>query len=144
MEGGGPTPSVAASVSTDPGSAASGTADICKVFTTDEIGSAVGQPVHLGDSSLLFGAGCRYDTADGTGELIIQALLPGQYNDLVGGSDQHTVSGIGEKAFFGPSVIGGVLAGAVANNTFYTVQVNPAPPEAKVLDLLRTFISRHP
>ena len=117
-------------------------ADYCTVFSSAELAKVFGQPVHVGDVTNQYGDGCLWNTADGKGQLVILRQLPGQYNDMIDDAD-HPIPGLGDKAFFGPSQTGGVFAGAVANNTFYTLTINPAPADDDVVQLLREFMTRH-
>jgi hypothetical protein len=117
--------------------------DYCALFTTEQIGVALGRSVKPGyvDPAKAT-AGCQWDAADSKGSVLIQALPAGMWYDLSGGTGQRSVQGIGEKAYIGPSPLGGVQAGAVAGDTFYLVRLNPAPAADATTGLLRTFISR--
>jgi hypothetical protein len=117
--------------------------DYCALFTTEQIGAALGKSVKPGylDPAKAT-AGCQWDAADSRGSVLIQVLPAGMWYDLSGGTGQRAVQGIGEKAYIGPAALGGVQAGAVAGDSFYLVLLNPAPAADATTGLLRTFISR--
>jgi hypothetical protein len=96
--------------------------------------------------------GCQWDAASGQGIVSIRAMPAGLWNDLSGRTSQRPVQGVGQKAYIGPSSVGGVEAGAVApcdqcpaltvENAFYLVRVDPPRPDDAVIGLLRDFITR--
>ena len=116
--------------------------DYCTTFTREQIGAALGKPVKPGRVPELATDGCQWDATDAKGTVFIQRYFAGLWNDLSTGAGQRSVQGIGEKAYIGPSPLGGVQAGAVAGDSFYLVRIDPAPADDAVTGLLRTFVTR--
>ena len=133
----------------DPGGTGDGTDD-CSVFTLDRLAAAVGQPVHLGDQSTLFGMGCRWDTADGKGGVVIQRLpVHAGYGDITGLDGQHPLSGVGDGATIGPGAFFGAngdgpfdgkLAAALVGDGFASIVVAPPPSDDAVVGLLKALV----
>jgi hypothetical protein len=146
-----PGPSVGAGGSVDPGTG-DGT-DYCAVFTLDRLAAIVGQPVHLGDQSMLFGQGCRWDTADGKGGVVIQRMdMQLGFGDIATQDGQHPLAGVGDQATIGPGAFAdaagdlhtGTLAAAIVNQGFASVTVAPRPSDEVVIGLLRDLIAATP
>jgi len=127
--------------------------DYCAMFTTAQIGAALGKPVKPGRVPELATDACQWDAVDGKGVVSISATLAGVWFDMSGHASQRSVQGIGQKAYIGVSPLGGVQAGAVAacgkrcptltvDNAFYHVRLDPSPSDDAVLGLLRDFIAR--
>ena len=117
---GNPSPVESAATSTQPG----GETDDCALFTTDRLASVVGEPVHVGDTSLLFGMGCRWDTADGRGGVVVQHQpVHLGYGDIAAQDEQRAVA-------------------AIVGDGFVSVTVAPAPSDDAVIGLLRELAGR--
>ena len=124
--------------------------DLCTVFTADQLGAVVGSPVHLGDSSDMYGMGCRWDTADGKGGVVIQRLpVHAGYGDIAGLDGQHPLSGVGDGATIGPGAFFGAggdgpftgkLAAALVGDGFASVLVAPPPSDDAVTGLLQALV----
>jgi len=126
-----------------PSGGGGGGSDYCSLFTGDELGPLVGAPVTVGDLSDLYGQGCRWVTADGSGVVIIEVEQPaGLYNDIAGEDGQHAVSGIGDQALVGPAGAGGTQAAATSGDNFFFVRVDPAASDDAVIGLLRDLVAR--
>jgi hypothetical protein len=129
---------------------AGGDVDPCSVFTADRLASVVGQPVHLGDQSMLFGMGCRWDTADGKGGVVIQ-LIPvhAGYGDLAALGGQQPLDGVGDGATIGPGPFDdaagdlhtGKLAAALVGEGFASVTVAPPPADDVLIGLLQDLVA---
>jgi hypothetical protein len=131
--------------------ATGGSTDFCSVFTNDKLSAIVGAAVHVGDISQLAGAGCRWDTADGKGGVVIlHSPLKLGYGDIAADTGQQPVSGIGDQATIGPAAFYGVspdgpfdgtIAAAVVGGGFYSVLIAPPPAHDAVVGLLRDFVA---
>jgi hypothetical protein len=127
--------------------------DYCALFTTAQVGAALGKPVKPGRAPEMATDACEWDAVDGKGVVSISATLAGVWFDMSGHASQRSVQGIGQKAYIGVSPLGGVQAGAVAacgqrcptltvDNAFYHVRLDPSPSDDAVLGILRDFIGR--
>ncbi len=124
-----------------------GETDDYTLFTTDRLAALVGQPVHVGDTSLLFGMGCRWDTADGRGGVVIQHQpVHLGCGDIAAQDGQHPVTGVGDEATIGPAAFYGTngdgpfdatIAAAIVGEGFVSVVMAPAPSDDTVVGLLR-------
>src|ERR1700742_3669684 len=115
----------------------------CKLFSVAEVSKALGKPAAAG----LYDAakaenGCEWKAESGKGHVTILIMARGQWFDSVGGQDQRPFSGVGEKAYIGPSGLGGIQAGAIAGDHFYLVLIDPPAADSVARDLLKTFIAR--
>ena len=142
-----------ASRSRAPTSAGTSAIDYCALFTTAQVGAALGKPVKPGHAPGTATDACQWDAVDGKGVVSISATLAGVWFDMSGHASQRSVQGIGQKAYIGVSPLGGVQAGAVAacghrcptltvDNAFYHVRLDPSPSDDAILGLLRDFIGR--
>jgi hypothetical protein len=143
----------AASGSKAASSAGASAIDYCALFTTAQVGAALGKPVKPGQVPEMATDACQWDAVDGKGVVSISATVAGVWFDMSGHASQRSVQGIGKKAYIGVSAIGGVQAGAVAacgqrcptltvDSAFYHVRLDPSPSDDAVLGLLRDFIDR--
>lgn len=148
--GGGPSVDPGASVGTNDPSGAGERADYCSVFSADRLAIVVGQPVHVGDVSDLYGMGCRWDTADGKGGVVIQRLpVHLGYDEIAAQQGQRPVAGIGDKATIGPGAFAdaagdlhtGTIAAAVVGDGFASVTVAPRPADDVVIGLLTDLVA---
>jgi hypothetical protein len=121
---------------------ATSASDPCGVFTTEQIATALGKKVMAGRVPPQAPEGCQWDAADGRGTVMIQPFPAGLWFDLSGRTGQRPVPGVGEKAYIGPSPLGGVQAGAVAGEVFYLVRMNPAPADGAVIALLGKYVAQ--
>jgi hypothetical protein len=138
----GSTPAGPGALSTIPpvslGSAADKT-DYCTLFTAAEIGAILGKAVGAGSGS---GFVCTWTAADGVSAASIYRSLPVLYDEAAAQPDHHPVSGIGDKAAIGPSLLGGTEAIALSNGAYWLVRLSPSPSDDTLLGFLRELISR--
>lgn len=137
--------------STDPSEAAGGSIDYCALFTSDQLASIVGRAVHVGDTSLLFGMGCRWDTEDGKGGVVIQhSPVHLGFGDIAQEPGQRPVSDVGDQATIGPAAFFGVspdgpfdgtIAAAIVGEGFDSVVIAPPPTDDAVIGLLRALVT---
>jgi hypothetical protein len=134
-------------------SAGTSAIDYCALFTTAQVGAALGKPVKAGHVPEVATDACQWDAVDGKGVVSISATLAGVWFDMSGHASQRSVQGIGQKAYIGVSPLGGVQAGAVVtcgqrcptltvDNAFYHVRLDPSPSDDAILGFLRDFIGR--
>ncbi len=145
-----PTPAGGDDPTADPTDAAGGAVDYCALFTTDQLASIVGQPVHVGDTSLLFGLGCRWDAEDGRGGVVIQhSPVQAGFGDIAQGPDMRALPGVGDQATIGRAAFHGVspdgpfdatIAAAIVGEGFDSVVVAPPPADDDVIGLLNDLI----
>jgi hypothetical protein len=146
--GAGPTGATAGSTPAGPGAAATlppassapgAATDYCGLFTSAEIGVILGKAVGPGSGS---GFVCAWTTTDGSASASIYRSLPGLYEDAAAQPEYREVSGIGDKAAIGPSVLGGIEAIAVADGAYWLVRLDPSPSDDALLAFLRELITR--
>jgi hypothetical protein len=136
---GSPPPGGATSVPAGSAEAGGGVIDYCGLFTSAEVGAILGKPVGAGSGT---GFICAWTTADGSGTAGVYRSLAGLYDEAAAQPGYHSVSGIGDKAAIGPSLLGGTEAIAVSNDAYWLVRLDPSPSDDTLLGFLRQFIAR--
>jgi hypothetical protein len=132
-------PGATATISSGSSAGGADNIDYCGLFTAAEIGATLGQAVGAGEGS---GFVCTWTATNGSATASVYRSLAGLYEDAAAQPDFRAVSGIGDKAAIGPSVLGGTEAIAVANDAYWLVRLDPSPSDDALLGFLRQLISR--
>lgn len=119
-----------------------GTSDYCSLFTTDEIGAAMGTKVGVANQNPDPNT-CVWYTSDRTTVLVKKDTADTCTGDesLVRTQGQGQIQG---STFVGPAIAGAVIAGTVVNGACYEVVVaNGTAPKLEALSsLLQQFVQR--
>lgn len=117
-----------------------GDSPVCKLFTKQQLSSALGAAVEDGETSGPLGSGCSWPIKGQDGSVMVQVVPRDYWEDGTRQPGGEALEGIGEKAFVGPW-IGEYRAGALtANGAVYVMCASKAASVA----LLRDVATRVP
>ena len=111
----------------------------CKLFTTAEISSYIGETVSTGQNAAL-GTGCQWLAADGTGDVIV-AVVPSSYHEPPSAADGYrALPDVGSKGFVAPQLDGWVAGAIVGEDAIRVSVAGATATEATAVALLRDTI----
>ena len=114
---------------------------VCKLFTNEEAGAYIGEPVTDGQNAGA-GTGCQWPAKDDSGDAMV-VVVPADFAEVPSLADGYKeVPGVGEKGFVVPE-LGGFAAGAVVGKEFVKASVAGSGASAdQAVALLKETIKR--
>ncbi len=115
-----------------------GDSPICKLFTPQEIGSALGNTVEKGHVSGPLGSACSWPIAGQDRSVMIQVVPRDYWEDGTNQPGGEPLEGIGELAFVGPWLDDQRAGALTLNGALYVM----TPSKQASVALLRDLVAR--
>lgn len=123
-------------------SAPAATTDLCGLFTLDEVGAVLGEPVKQGTVAGPLDTGCQWQARGSDADVMIQKVPADYWEDWSKAKGYHEIAGVGRLAYVSSDPFG-IRAGALTDDAVYLVVVSPAAKsEDDLVGLLRAFVDR--
>ena len=113
----------------------------CRMFSSAEAGSYIGEPVGPPENAAM-GGGCAWPATGGEGEVVVAIVPAGDHEPPSHAAGFRKIDAPGEKGFVVPDM-GGWIAGAiVADKAIRVTVIGKGASEASALKLLSDAASR--